>query len=133
MAERVEIIMRRERRRSFSVEEKLRIVEETRAAGATVREVARRHDVAESLLYVWRRMAQGRAAQRRSSRHVAVAQAAPVQLVPVRIEGPASAPAAPRALGGRIEIALPGGVKVKVDAEVDPERLGLVLAHLRRR
>src|SRR4051794_20091364 len=52
---RVEIIDGRERRRRWSVEEKLRIVGETHERGACVRAVAARHDVYPSLLHYWRR------------------------------------------------------------------------------
>jgi len=123
MGERVEIIMRRGRRRNFSVEEKLRIVEETRVPGATVREVAGRHDLSPNLLYVWRRMAEGRPGRRGAERPVG--EQASTGLVPVRIEE------APRtwaeAISGRIEIVLPGGIRVKVEGDVAPERLAAVL------
>ena len=46
-----------ERRRRWSRDEKARIVEETLAPGAVVSEVARRHGVAQSLLFTWRRLA----------------------------------------------------------------------------
>ena len=46
-----------ERRRRWSRDEKARLVEETLAAGAVVSEVARRHGVAQSLLFTWRRLA----------------------------------------------------------------------------
>ena len=46
-----------ERRRRWSKDEKARIVEETLLPGAVVSEVARRHDVAQSLLFAWRRRA----------------------------------------------------------------------------
>ena len=51
----VEIIGGRERRRRWSVEDKLRIVGETQEPGACVRAVAARHDVYPSLLHYWRR------------------------------------------------------------------------------
>ena len=47
----VEIIGGRARRRRWGLEEKLRIVAETRGAGACVGEVAARHDVYPSLLH----------------------------------------------------------------------------------
>ena len=53
----VEIITGRERRRRWSVEEKLRIVAETQAVGAQVRAVAVRNGLCESLVYTWRRQA----------------------------------------------------------------------------
>src|ERR1700731_3516223 len=46
-----------ERRRRWSKDEKSRIVEETLMPGAVVCEVARRHGVAQSLLFTWRRQA----------------------------------------------------------------------------
>src|SRR6185295_20136541 len=46
-----------ERRRRWSYDEKVRLVEETLQAGETVCAVARRHGVAPSLLFTWRRQA----------------------------------------------------------------------------
>ena len=46
-----------ERRRRWGKDEKARIVEETLMPGAVVSEVARRHGVAQSLLFTWRRLA----------------------------------------------------------------------------
>ena len=46
-----------ERRRRWSKDEKSRIVEETLMPDAVVCEVARRHGVAQSLLFTWRRQA----------------------------------------------------------------------------
>ena len=47
----LEIITGRERRRRWSTEEKLRIVEESTEPGAVMRAVAARNGVCESLLY----------------------------------------------------------------------------------
>ena len=58
--ERVEIITGRERRRRYTAEEKVRLVEETARPGMTVSAVARLHGVSPSLLFGWRRlMAEG--------------------------------------------------------------------------
>jgi transposase len=46
-----------ERRRRWTTAQKLEIVQETFASGATVSEVARRHDVHLNLVYLWRRHA----------------------------------------------------------------------------
>jgi transposase-like protein len=51
---RMEIITRTERRRRWSVAERERILAECEAPGATVRAVAQRNDIAESLIYSWR-------------------------------------------------------------------------------
>jgi transposase len=121
MGEAIELVVLGERRRRWSVEDKLRIVAETEAAGATVREVARRHGLNANLLYTWRRMAEGRPAR-----------PAGVQLIPVTIAEPAPTPRPRRSSGAAIEIALPGGVKVKVGEAVTSERLAQVLAILRQ-
>ena len=42
-------------RRRWSADDKARIVEETLAPGATVSEVARRHDIRPQQLFGWRR------------------------------------------------------------------------------
>src|SRR6202161_163718 len=56
MAERViEVITGRERRRQWSTEEKVRIVGETFEPGASVGQVAARHEVYPGLLFTWRR------------------------------------------------------------------------------
>ena len=45
------------RRRRWTTAEKLRIVQESRAPGAVVSEIARRHDVRPNQLHSWRRQA----------------------------------------------------------------------------
>jgi len=60
LIERVEIITGRERRRRYTAEEKVRLVEETMQPGMTVSAVARLRGVSPSLLFGWgRRMAEG--------------------------------------------------------------------------
>ncbi len=54
--QRIEIITGTERRRRWSAEEKLRIVEEALTSGDSVSAVARRHGVAPNLVYRWRRL-----------------------------------------------------------------------------
>ena len=53
--ERVEIISGIYRRRRYTAEEKVRLVEQTMQPGMTVSAVARLHGVAPSLLFQWRR------------------------------------------------------------------------------
>ena len=53
---RVEIITGRERRRRYSAEQKLRLVEETMQPGMTVSAAARLHGVSPSLLFNRRRL-----------------------------------------------------------------------------
>lgn len=116
-----------ERRRRWSDDDKARILEETLVPGATVSEVARRNDIAASVVFTWRRKA-------RVSRPAAVA------FVPMTVvEPPAPVPAiAPpprmsRRSRGSIEIELGSGRCVKVDADVDADALSRVLDVLERR
>lgn len=53
---RIEVITGTARRRSWSLEQKIAIIEETFEAGNSVSSVARRHGVAPNLLYRWRRL-----------------------------------------------------------------------------
>jgi transposase len=54
---RIELITGSERRRRFLDADKLRLIAEAFRPGAVVVEVARRHQLDESLLYRWRRLA----------------------------------------------------------------------------
>ncbi len=53
----VEIITGRERRRRWSLQDKIRLVAETNEPGSMIRAVAARHGVCETLLFTWRRQA----------------------------------------------------------------------------
>ena len=58
--QRVEVITSVQRRRRWSVAEKIRLVEETLEPGMSVSFVARKHGLSPSLLFKWRqRMAEG--------------------------------------------------------------------------
>ena len=124
----VEIIGGRERRRRWSVAEKLRIVGETHEAGACVRAVAARHDVYPSLLHYWRR-------QEREGRLHAIEAAG---FVPIRLAEaqPAENAGLPlldaRSDAERIEITLPDGTAIKVGHDVSVAALRRVVAALRR-
>jgi transposase len=64
--QRIEVITGAARRRRWTTEEKLRIVDETLRSGESISIVARRHGVAPNLLYRWRRlMTEGSARGRR--------------------------------------------------------------------
>ena len=53
-ARRMEIITGVERRRRWTLEEKLRIVAETEQPGAGIAEIARRYEISRGLLWNWR-------------------------------------------------------------------------------
>jgi len=72
----IEVITGVERRRRWSVDQKIRMVEESNAPGMSVSYVARKHGVAPSQLFSWRRrMAEGsREAVRAEDEVVSVAE-----------------------------------------------------------
>ena len=126
---RVEVLGGVERRRRWSRDDKMRIIEETLAPGAVVTEIARRHGIATSLVFTWRRRAR-----------LATVASAGARLVPVQvaaaesvqsIQAPAAIPARKRR--GVIEIELGDGKRVSVDENVDADALGRVLDVLSRR
>lgn len=53
----IEVITSVQRRRRWSTQEKLEIVEESELSGLSVSAVARKHGVSPSLLFTWRRLA----------------------------------------------------------------------------
>ena len=136
----VEIMARVERRRKWTAEEKAALIAEVEAEGGRVKVVARRHRMSESLLYNWRSAWKAAAALARTPE--------PVEFVPLGVfgrisdEGPAmlSAPSnvpppeRSRRAGmtmeervGMIEVALPSGARVRVDAFVNEKALRRVL------
>ena len=54
--QRIEVITGTARRRRWTTEQKIRIIEESFDTGASVSEVARRNGVAANLLFRWRRL-----------------------------------------------------------------------------
>lgn len=112
----------RRQRRSWSAEEKRRIVAESFEPGASVSVVARRHDLNANLLFTWRRQA---GAPRSSP-----AQPAMTFVPAVIAADPAETPS-PTPIG-RMEIVLPAGERVVVGADVDAAALARVIKILRR-
>ena len=115
---RVEVLGGVERRRRWSRDDKMRIIEETLAPGAVVTEIARRHGIATNLVFTWRRRA----------RLATVASAGP-RLVPVQVAAAESvqsiqAPTAIPARKRRGEIEFGDGKRVSVDENVDADALG---------
>jgi len=135
----VEILGPTERRRSWGAQEKSALLAEVDAEGGKVRVVARRHGISESLLYNWR--------SARKAAAIAMGAAENVEFIPVGVvEGKAPrrpallAPAdrepspeipAAQSKAGTIEIALPNGARVSVDASVDEKALSRVLSAMK--
>jgi transposase len=129
----------RRRRRTWSSEEKRRIVAETEAPGSSVSVVARRHDLNANLLFTWRRAlgpqrVTGGAAVTfvpavMTAEEPALSQpaAADRERTVGMADGSASSP------GGRMEIVLAGGCRVIVDKHVSAPALARVIGVLMRR
>lgn len=109
------------RRRRWSAEAKLRIVEESFAGWRQASATARRHGISSSLLFAWRK----------AYRAGMLVDAGPGSFVPAVVVEEHSAPA-PAPAPCRIEILTPSGYRVWVDADVDEAALLRVLAALAR-
>lgn len=150
MTGRIEIIARTERRRKYSEAEKTAILAEADQDGVTVRQVAERHEIAESLIYNWRsarRQAAAIAAEPLEFiSYGAVVAAGPVNDAPVpdrhTHRSPDSVPLTPTpaeelvrphpgARPGTIDIELRSGVRLAVDSYVNEKALARVLRVLR--
>lgn len=114
--ERVAVVVRSERRRRWSDEEKQRVLREILEPGATVTLVAKRHGVNTGQIYTWRRQA---------------LQGAVNGFIPVAIDQAREEPAAPVSQADahsidrdeRIEIELPNGIRLRVPCDIDGKAL----------
>jgi transposase len=115
-----------------TIEEKLRIVEETRARGASVATVARRHNVNPNQVFAWRQL------YRRGLLHPQAAKG-DAKMLPVKVSTPTVLPTeraasaapsqSPRAeqASRLIEIRLSNGHSIVVRGRVDAEALSRVI------
>jgi transposase len=108
------------RRRRWTTEAKLRIVEESFAGWRQASATARRHGISSSLLFAWRK----------AYRAGMLVGAVPSGFVPAVVVE--ERPAAPQPAPSRIEIVTPNGYRVLGDAGVDEAALARVLAVLAR-
>lgn len=134
----VEIITGRERRRHWSIEDKLRMVAEVAEPGTRVRAVAARHGVCESLLFTWRRQVRDGVLRAPEMPVFMPVQVLGTALATPGLSRPEPPPAAPppspapaRPQRGLIEIELGDGRQVRVGADVNQAALRRVLAALR--
>jgi transposase len=138
-----ELLGRVERRRRFSVEQKLAVLAEATAPGANMSEVARRHGLVPAQVYKWRRLAElgvigvPGASELPSFVAVEITKDVPSLPSPVPESRPAMVNDVPRRRrrkkAGLIEIELEGGRRVRVDRDVDAAALERVLDVLARR
>lgn len=111
-------------RRKWTLAEKTAVVAEI--AGSSVSAVGRKHGIATSLLFRWRRELGGDSKKAR--------QQAGTAFVPVALPAPVNDPASSVVGGGGlIEIELSGDRKLRVDASVDASALKRVIAVLEGR
>src|SRR5262249_6561573 len=128
----MEIITGVERRRRWSLEEKLRIVAKTELPGTGIAEIARRYEISRGLLWNWRSQVR-RGVLRPETPPVFL----PVQTIgePANGDGhvePSPARGMEQAADGKIEITLPGGRSIKVGHDVGLVTLRRVMTVLRR-
>ena len=124
MTGRMEVVGRVSGRRRWSDTEKLEILAEAFRPGVRVCDVIARREVSSSLIYTWRKqLREGRLACAVPSLPVF----AEVQVAELTPPAPQPAPCP----SGLIQIKLPGGVRVSVDASVDADALSRVLSVLR--
>ena len=123
----VEVVTRGERRRRWTEEDRARILTEAMAPGAIASHVARRFGVSTGQFYTWRKAMLSRATPCGCKSELAKADFAEV-----RLSAPPPKPSTPPPLPptGMMEITLPGGALIRVDAAVDGAALGRVLAAL---
>jgi transposase len=134
---RVEVLTRAEPRRSWTAEQKREIVGESLGPGLTPSEVARKYRISSGQLYTWRQQLlslPGVTVTRAPLQFAAVEQ---IGAPPTLPSPPPSEPPAPRSPPprpeGLIEIQLPCGVSLRVDAHVDGRALRRVLEVLESR
>jgi len=101
-----------ERRRYFSREQKLALMDEAFGVGGSVSQVCRREDICSSLLYRWRRSA------------LAQAGGSPVEFQQAILSGPSPEP---RCEKPALIIELPSGARLMVDASASPTLLAAAL------
>ena len=117
------------RRRKWTAEEKAALLAEIEAEDGRVAMVARRHGLSESLLYNWRSVAKA---------SVPTNEPEPMEFRPIGVIGrpneavpallaPAAAQGHRDERGCKIEIALPNGVRLRVNGSVSEKALSRVL------
>lgn len=127
----VEVVTRGEGRRSWSADQKRRIVVEAMQPGVTPTEVIRRWDLTSSLFYTWRRQVMSGELGAVPMPLTAFAQVAVAEEAPM--PPPAAAQEIPSRSPARMEVLLPCGTVLRLDEDVGADALRRVLAVLRGR
>jgi transposase len=111
------------KRRSWTRDEKRRIVEESLEQGASIAEVARRHELNANLLFTWRRKMGVESSEQNGS----------MAILPVTITPESAAEGHCSGAVGQMEIVLTEGERIIVWADVETTALSRVLKALSRR
>ncbi|MEF2074548.1 IS66-like element accessory protein TnpA [Consotaella aegiceratis] len=126
---RIEVITGDRRRRSWSDEEKDRILAESTGPGASVSDVARRNGVNRGVLTVWRRQV-GLSKRRKGAEKAAPGSP---MFVPITVDAGAAVNAcATRNDKPRIEVEFDGG-RIVIDGNIDPRLAAAVVTAARDR
>ena len=120
-------------RTRHTIEEKLRIVEETRVRGASVATVARRHNVNPNQVFAWRQLYRRGLLKPQAAKSDA-------KMLPVKVSTPTVLPteraaspvprqssAQPKRASRLMEIRLSNGHSIVLDGRVDTEALSRVI------
>jgi transposase len=116
-----------------TVEEKLRIVEEARAKGASVAMVARRHNLNANQVFAWRRQHRrgllNTPGAKEDAKLLPVKVSTPTVLPTERVTPPApsQSPSEPKQASRLIEIRLSNGHSIVLHGRVDTEGLARVI------
>ena len=121
---RVEVLDGVERRRRWSDEQKLTILMEIGLRGATVSDVARRHEVTRQQIYSWRQELKRHGALRPDDRPVFLPIGSPPLLpAPIEPEAPPADPVGIPTTAPAIEIVLSNGRRLCVTGDIDDAAL----------
>jgi transposase len=128
----VEVLVRGEPRRSWTRDQKRDIVAESLGPDLTPTEVARKYGISSGLLYTWRQQVLGKPGGLLTRSAPSFAQVE-MTTAPSQPEAPIPPPHStrPPQPEGLIEIVLPDGVLLRVDAQVNTKALRRVLEVLR--
>lgn len=118
--EEIEIRRRVIRRRRWSDQEKVRILTEAFAPGASRRAVAEQYGIAQAQLYIWRKQF--------------MALSADEGFIPVHVGGSAMTAQHPdvSSSGTPVEIVLPNGISIRTGTTFDPDAVCRLALGLRR-
>jgi transposase len=128
----VEVLVRGEPRRAWTLKQKCDVVLESLGPDLTPTEVARKYRISSGLLYTWRQQIMGRPGDSLIRSAPSFAQVEMTTALP-QPDAPTPPPhcALPTRSEGLIEIILPDGVSLRVDAQVNVKALRRVLDALR--